>query len=156
MDKTNKDIIISNDLMEKVLNAKTYHIQQLDNILHNMLPILPKYHDKCSKYPQEPDKPKHSTATKTLNNTHFIVKHGLLQLLRDHGLSKRTCIFTFKEVAAKFHKYVKAHKELIDNRNKSMINCMNHELGEVLGIKALHMTQIVPAIYGQLIPIDKN
>ena len=152
-DNGNKDVIIANNLMEKVLNKKTFHIQQLDQMLHDMLPIMPMYHGKCTKYPQKLEPPKNTVATEKLKKSYFMPKPEFLDLLREQGLPYDRNAFTYKQIANKFEEYIKANSsELIDKRNKSMINCMNHKLGQVMGVKAIHTSQIVPAIYGQLMP----
>jgi hypothetical protein len=167
----NPSIVICDNIMEKLFNQRSMHIEELKhNIIKkvDLQPVGPVVRatvaiksltDRMLSAPQNPSTSQTAPMTPTHtaappSNQMYRMKPSLARLLT--GRYTRAA-YTFAEVASMMSTYILTRRQVfLDPRNIMVCHVEGDRLEQVLGISCFHRSQICSLLRNKLVPIEDD
>ena len=159
-DGRNPVMILCSPELEKVVDCKGFHINQLRERLMCHISFASDY---AINLPGaiEPESPTHSEQTKRIanhilshNNAQFKLTPNFLRIIQSMEPANRTrYTYTFAEAAQLLSNYMTAKRvRLVDERNPKVALVQNDPLGTAFNVSAFHKCQVKALMSTQLSP----
>lgn len=167
-DPNNTSIILCDEKLEKALNVKSCHVDQLKDIIHTRL-ALPKEMRQHHSFVSEAPRTAHRRYVTRVSPYRAVVRNhnihaGTKVILRPkfaellntvEGAHRNQMVFRWDETCDLVTKYiVKNEDRILDKRNPAILNLRDDKMGDVFGVLALHRNQIMGFTREQIIPYD--